>query len=281
VHPDDRQKVADIWAQASRLGEFRADYRLRHAAEGRYRWFHTRAMPVRNDAGDIREWIGTSTDVDDLRHLQERQMLLLGELQHRVRNMLTVVRSVFSRTVDAGGSVEDIADHFRGRLDNLARTQVVGTQSPSGLVDLQDLIREELLSVGACDGDNLTIDGPDVALPAKEAETIGMAIHELTTNALKYGALRVPTARLDIRWSANLVYGGKRRLDLTWTEQGVPAIPVGPNRRGFGSELITEALPYRLGAETSLEFRGGGICCTLSLQLPGDDAPAKPVWKDI
>lgn len=277
VHPEDREGVQKVWADAIQRGEFHADYRVRHASEGRYRWFQTRATPVRDDRGRVIEWLGTSTDVDDLRRLQERQQTLVAELQHRVRNILTVVRSVFSRTADMSNDVEQVADHFRGRLDSLARTQVIVTQSASGRVDLENLIREELLSVGASDSPALTIEGPEVALPPKAAESIGLAIHELTTNAVKYGALRTPGARLHVSWTTNMDYGGVRRLNLIWSEQGVPAISVRPARQGFGSELITEALPYRLGAETSLQFRGGGIRCTISVPLPED--MAAPDWR--
>ncbi|MGU7837812.1 HWE histidine kinase domain-containing protein, partial [Escherichia coli] len=95
-----------------------------------------------------------------------------AELQHRVRNILTVVRSVFARTVETGRSIEEIADHFKGRLDAMARTQAVVTQTASGTVDLENLIRDELLSVGITDGVRLSISGPDLPLPASVAESI-------------------------------------------------------------------------------------------------------------
>lgn len=272
IHPADREQARTMWSDAMDRGEFHADYRIFHAAEGRYRWFQTRAAAVRDGNGKIVEWLGTSTDVHDLRELQQRQQILVAELQHRVRNILTVVRSVFGRTAETSDDLEDAADHFKGRLDSLARTQVIQTQSASGLVDLESLIREELLSVGVSDGPGVVIDGPDVLLPPATAESIGLAIHELTINAVKYGALKNSSTTLDIRWSADLDYGENRKLNLTWTEQGVPAISVKPIRRGFGTDLITEALPYQLGAETSLEFRGGGVRCSLSVPLPEEDA---------
>ena len=272
VHPDDRDHVMAVWEGAADAGEFEVDFRLYHATEERYRWSQTRALPVRDEHGAITEWLGTSTDVDDLRGLQERQQVLVAELQHRVRNMLTVVRSVFGRTVETGRNAEELADHFKGRLDALARTQVIVTQSSSGLVDLETLIRDELLSVAASEGPLLTIEGPDVALPSKAAESIGLAVHELTTNAVKYGALRVAGATLSIRWTVDTDHNGLRHVDLIWSEQGVPAVPVKPAREGFGRELIEEALPYRLGAQTKLEFRGGGVRCAITLPLPDEGA---------
>ena len=273
LHPDDRADAEAAWARADSGEPLDITVRIYHRAERRYRHFSVRATAVRRDDLQLPEWLGTANDIDDLREMQGRQQLLLAELQHRVRNILTVVRSVFERTAEAGGELGDVVDHFRGRLDSLARTQVIVTQSATGLVDLENLIRDELLSVGASDGDGLTIEGPDTLLTPKAAESIGLAIHELTTNALKYGALKVSNARLDIRWTTNVDHGGDRRLDLIWTELGVPVIAVEPVRRGFGSELITEALPYQLDADTSLEFRSGGVRCVISVLLRDDGPP--------
>ncbi len=268
LHPDDRNHVVKLWDAAVEQGEFTAEYRVREAKSGRYHWFQARATPVRDDAGTLIEWLGASTDVDDLRQLQERQRILVAELQHRVRNMLTVIRSVFARTVETGGDAEATAAHFKGRLDALARTQVIVTQNVDGTADLETLIRDELLSVAVSDGPNLEIEGPSVLLPAKAIESIGLAIHELTTNSLKYGALKTPNAKLNIRWNIQDGAGGPR-LSFTWTEQGVPAVPVKPAREGFGRELIEEALPYRLGAQTKLEFLGGGVRCSITLPIAG------------
>lgn len=209
-----------------------------------------------------------------LRASEHRARVLLAELQHRVRNILFVIRSVFTRTLEAGGTIDQMAEHFRGRLDALARTQVVVTQSPAGTADLENLIRDELLSVGARDGPQLSLEGPDVGLSAELAESMGLALHELTTNSIKYGALSQPGAQLTIRWAVNLGYGDLPRLVFSWAEQGVPAVPVDPDRRGFGTELITQALPYRLGAETSLEFRPGGVRCVIELPLAGVESVA-------
>lgn len=268
LHPDDRIGVMRSWKGAKARGEFHAEYRVHHASESRYRWFQTRATPVRNEAGEVVEWLGTTTDIDDMHRLQERQHVLVAELQHRVRNILTVVRSVFGRTAEAANDPAEMADHFLGRLAALARTQVIVTQTAAGLVDLENLIRDELISVGVTDGPDVRIEGPDVGLTSKAAESMGLAIHELTTNALKYGALKVAGAKLNIIWDVKQGYRGGRTLNLTWTEQGVPAVPLKPARQGFGRELIEEALPYRLQAETELEFRGGGVRCSISLPLP-------------
>lgn len=268
VHPDDRGGALEIWSRAEAEGAFHTDYRLFHSGEQRYRWFQSRAAPVCDDRGNIVEWLGTSTDVDDLRSLQDRQRILVSELQHRVRNILAVIRSVFNRTADAGADIEDVVRHFQGRLDSLARTQVIVTRNAEGTADLEGLIRDELISVGPGNEETHRIDGPDVSLGFELAEMMGLAIHELTTNSLKYGALRFPKTTIDIRWVVNIDHNGTRRLDFTWIEKGVPMVSVLPAHGGFGRELIEEALPYRTGATTKLDFSGGGVRCAISLPLP-------------
>jgi two-component sensor histidine kinase len=133
-------------------------------------------------------------------------------------------------------------------------------------VDLENLIRDELMSVGACEGSRVRIEGRDVDLTPRLAETLGLAFHELITNALKYGALRFNDAQLDIQWTIRQ-HDGRATLELCWSETGVPAVTTVPTRAGFGRELIEEVLPYRLGAQTELEFRGGGIRCLIRVPL--------------
>ena len=281
IHPAERRDVRRRWRAAVARGSSLAIEARLQGKEGGYRWSHLYLVPLYADDGSIRNWAGMSIDIaarkeeeQMLRQSEARLQLLAGELQHRVRNILAVVRSVFSRTVEGERPIEEIAEHFRGRLDSLARTQVILAQNQAGLIDLENLIRDELLSVGVQDGPLLSIKGPDTKLTPVQAELLALTFHELTTNALKYGALRASGGRLDIGWTTNIGYRGNCLLDFTWTEQGVPAIPVRPGYRGFGMELIKDALPYRLGAETQVEFLGGGIRCSITFPLPEQDGSA-------
>jgi len=255
-------------------------------AQGGERWTTVACVPLRDGEGSVTGAVTVVNDIDELKRSQQalraserRLQRLLIELQYRARNILAVTRAVFSRTVEAGGDMDSIAEHFRGRLDHLARTQISAALSPDGLADLEDLVREELLSVGVADCENVSIAGPAVGLSERLAEAIGLAIHELTTNALKFGALRFPGARLQIEWSINPADCGGFSLDLAWSEQGVPAIDCTPARRGFGSGLIEDALPYRLGMKTSLQFRAGGVYCLLS--VPAVASAGTATWKEM
>ncbi len=274
VHDDDRESVTGMWEAAAKAGELSFDCRLAQNPAGTFRWFQARATPAPTDGDGPVEWLGTFTDIDDLRRLQEQQRHMGAELQHRVRNMLSIARSVFIRTWAAGGDMEELISHFSGRLDSLARTQMIVSQRATRHVDLEDLIRDELISVGVSDGPLLTLAGPEVRLPAAMAESLGLAIHELTTNAVKYGALRVAGGALSIGWTVRPVSEEGKMLELSWTERGVPAIPVEPIHRGFGRELIEEALPYQLGATTRLDIRGGGVRCHIAAPLRSPHAEA-------
>lgn len=257
VHPDDRDRVMDIWAGATARGAFHADYRLWHADEQRFRWFQTRAAPVRNEASEVVEWLGTSTDVDDLRGLQARQATLLAELQHRVRNILAITRAIISRSDDGQRSLEDYVQHLHGRIGALARTQVLLTRAAGQAVDLETIIADELQSQAASQT-QYALCGPAVCLSPKTAEVVTLAIHELATNATKYGAFARADARLSVNWRLE-DRGDRRWLVLLWQECGVPVIDAAPRHRGFGAELVTRRIPYELKGHGSLELRAGGL----------------------
>ena len=257
VHPDDRDRVMEIWAGATARGAFHADYRLWHADEQRFRWFQTRAAPVRNEASEVVEWLGTSTDVDDLRGLQARQATLLAELQHRVRNILAITRAIISRSDDGQRSLEDYVQHLQGRIGALARTQVLLTRAAGQAVDLETIIADELQSQAASQA-QYALCGPAVRLSPKTAEVVTLAIHELATNATKYGAFARADARLSVNWRLE-DRGDRRWLVLLWQERGVPVIDAAPRHRGFGAELVTRRIPYELKGHGSLELRAGGL----------------------
>jgi two-component sensor histidine kinase len=154
-----------------------------------------------------------------------------------------------------------------GRLRALSRFQsLLATDHQE--VDLRELVTAELAAHG--DGglnDKVRIDGPEVALPAPSAQAVGLALHELSTNAVKYGALAQPAGRLQISWREE-IGEGNRRIVLEWAESGV-AMPEGtrPARKGYGSHLIERALAYQLGAQTRLEFGGDGVRCTVAVPV--------------
>lgn len=195
------------------------------------------------------------------REHQKREAALRHELQRRVRNTLALVRSVFARTVQTGQSLEDIDSHFRGRLDVLASYQGPSLGGRHDL-DFEWILRDQLNEFQFGDIPGITIDGPDVRINADQAQPLALAIHELVTNALKFGALSVKEATLSITWDI-----ADDVLQLVWAEAGVPDVLASPSRTGFSRQFIEEALPYQTGAETRFELRPGGLLCLIHLPL--------------
>jgi two-component sensor histidine kinase len=189
-------------------------------------------------------------------------LLLREETQHRVRNTLALVRSIFRRTIDSGETLESVDMHFNGRLDVLARHQVPRSADWEAGMNLEDLIRDEFHAFRFGDVPGVTISGPEVVVTHDQAQVLAMAVHELVTNALKFGALSVEGASVGVTWT---VAGGM--LELSWAESGVPMVLSAPPRRGFGREFIEEALPYQFQAESSFSLRPGGVFCRIVLPI--------------
>jgi PAS domain S-box-containing protein len=268
VHPEDRNEAHAIWNRASWQQAFEADYRLWHIGENRYRRFKTRAAPLRDEAGQIREWLGTSTDIEDLEQLYGRMRVLVSELQHRTRNLLALVRSIAAQTIgtSAGDAKQKYAD-FNERLAALSRAQSLITRAESERVDLESLLRAELAALRGSAGATIEIRGPTVALPPMHAQTLALVVHELATNALKYGALGIPGGQLSVVWKTAQDEAGNRTLHMEWREAGVKVTPEHERRRGFGRELIEEALQFSLDAHTDLRFGPDGVACSIALPL--------------
>ncbi|MGJ5179117.1 HWE histidine kinase domain-containing protein [Bradyrhizobium oligotrophicum] len=196
------------------------------------------------------------------------QKRLLTELQHRVRNMIAVIRSIIRRTADSSESVEDFASHLEGRISALSRIQSVIMRDPLAGFDLAELIADELRAGAAREGRQVSLTGPAVRIKAKAAESIGLAMHELVTNALKYGALTVPRGFISIAWRLDERDAG-RWLVIDWTETGMSGHELASDRQGFGTVLLEQMLPYEVGARVIRRFEPSGLRCEIA--LPADD----------
>jgi two-component system CheB/CheR fusion protein len=174
------------------------------------------------------------------------------------------VRSVARRTAHTTATAEEYAAHLDGRINALARTQSVLTRTPGAGVDLEEMVSDELVA-HAAEAERVHIEGPPIQLQAKAAETLGLGIHELATNAVKYGALAAPEGRVSVTW--RIERGETDRLRLQWREEGVAMAPEAPRRRGFGTELLERTLPYELDAKATIDFLAGGVCATIDLPL--------------
>jgi two-component system, chemotaxis family, CheB/CheR fusion protein len=190
----------------------------------------------------------------------------VAEQQRRIRNILAVVRSIARRTAATSRDVEDYAMNFDGRLNAYSRTLSLLSHKPAASVELEFLLAEELLSVQARDEEQVTITGPRVNLRPKAAETLGLAIHELVTNAVKHGALGHKRGKIDIAW--RVVHSPEGDvLVFDWRESGGGRLVPVRDRRGFGVEMLEETLPFELNARTELDFGSTGFRCRIRIPI--------------
>jgi two-component sensor histidine kinase len=227
--------------------------------------------PIRDERGQVSAML-VLADAAAEPSIQARGSPLLGELQHRVRNILAVVRLLVARSAETSDTVEDLAAHLDGRIGALARVQAVLVRNPYAGVDLEGLVRDELLAQNA-DEERVRVRGPEITLHSKPAEVLTLAIHELATNAMKYGALAQASGNLEITWRLEEARTPRQRLEFVWIETGVRIAGEAPRREGFGTNLLKRRLPYELAGSADIEFRPGGLVCQIAFPFTPAEEP--------
>jgi PAS domain S-box-containing protein len=205
--------------------------------------------------------IVTLTEITERKRAEEQQATIAAELNHRFKNMLSLVQSLAAQTVRSSDTLENFNDAFSGRLQALASAHDLLMQTrPSG-IGLSELVTSILAPFRSRD-ERIKASGSQIALPADAVVLLAMALHELTTNAIKHGALSTAAGHIDIAW--RLVEQNGSQVELTWQESGSPTV----NRRaaGFGTKLINRVL-RDLGAETEIKFDPQGLRCTIVFPL--------------
>lgn len=274
VHPEDREVARRAWSSARENGQVDVEYRVRRARDGAWLWHHSRSLPAREEREGYTEWLGTSTDVQAMKALQSRQGVLVAELQRRTRNLMTVVRTTMERSQRASTGRDDFIVSYSNRLDAIARAHHLLARLQDGeRVSFDELLLGEIAAVGAVDrhgnGIRVTMNGvKGVRLRSASVQTLALALHELATNALKYGALAQPGGHLTVSWNV-IPAGEDSRLQVRWRETGVPVTHGAgkPDKRGFGRELIETLLPHQLHATTTYELASDGLICSIDLAL--------------
>lgn len=210
----------------------------------------------------------STRDITDYKLWEERQQLLLGELTHRVKNALTVVQSLARQTLRTTGSREDLIERFEGRLSALAAAYKLLVETDWQGAELGVLARSQLNAYAGRQQDRLQIRGNPVMLPPDYATPFGLVLHELATNAAKYGALSSEAGRVALSWELGGRNNSHHRLTVIWKERGGPPVNA-PEHRGFGTALIGGGIP---GSSVRHEFRREGVVCTIEVDLPPGEA---------
>jgi PAS domain S-box-containing protein len=217
-----------------------------------------RYFPDRDANGVVRGFYSLAIDISDRKQAEERLKLLAAEVDHRAKNMLALVQIMLRQT--RAETVREFVAAAQGRVAALARAHVVLSERRWVSADLQRLIEEELAPYRAHAPTRVLIDGPPIALESRAAQSCALALHELATNAAKYGALSTPGGRIECVWSI----APDRSVVVTWTETGGPAAKK-PNRRGFGMNVIERSIADQLEGKVQFEWRSEGLRCTMLL----------------
>jgi two-component sensor histidine kinase len=269
LHPADRERVAVEHAAAVAAGgPWQTSYRILRADTGEVRWLSIWGRIVPRDGKGARS-VGMVVDVTDEKQAEARQRLLLNELNHRVKNSLAAVQSIARSTLRGAVGAEGATNLFMNRLMALSSAHDVLTRETWEGAGLREIVAGSVRAYQDATGGRFQMEGEDVRIGPKAAVALSLALHELATNAAKYGALSGDGGRVIVRWEARGP-ADKRRLELEWRETGGPPV-VKPARSGFGSRLLRQGLKLELGASAEIDFAPDGLVCTIQAPLASPD----------
>ncbi|MBS1300952.1 HWE histidine kinase domain-containing protein [Loktanella sp. SALINAS62] len=265
-HPDDQDRAWGTWRHSLQTGEsYEIEYRLKHHSGG-YRWVLGRAQPLRDATGQIQRWYGSCTDIHDIKLAQEQRQLLLAEMNHRVKNTLAMVHAMVSQTLRQSDNLIDARASIQSRISMMAQAHdrlVHTTWTETRIMD----VTNAALIPHRMNDDRFTIDGPDLPIGSKQALALTMALHELATNATKYGSLSQVDGQVRITWYTDNT-PLEPNFNFVWQETGGPAVEK-PMRRGFGSRMIEQALAGYFSGNVELDYDRSGLCFKLIAPLMG------------
>lgn len=257
---DEGNLAAKAAVETAKSGRHASFQGVARTGKGRERWWDVAVSPVRDGDGAVVQILSISRDITDLKQAQAEQAFLMEELSHRVKNSLTMVKAIAAQTL------RDVADRaavkaFDDRLIALAGAHDLLLQKSWTTAAMGDVVNAALKL--HADDDRFAIGGPEVALGPKTSLSLALLLHELATNAVKYGALSAPAGGVEVRWAIET--GGDDRLALTWRERGGPPVAP-PARKGFGSRLIGLGLGAGRGA-VALDFEPAGLTASFTAPM--------------
>jgi PAS domain S-box-containing protein len=258
IHADDWKELQDGFEQLEKTCRaHQMEYRIRRP-NGQLRWCMTSAAASVDEKGEVNRISGVTFDITDRKDSEERQMLLAREVDHRAKNALALVQSILRLT--RADSLPQYTKTVEGRIRALSRAHTILSQSRWQGASLRGLVDEEIAPFRLV-GNTIDIEGPEVLLNPASAQTIALALHELATNAAKYGALSVPQGGLSLSWSLE-----DKIVQFNWRESGGPRTTA-PNRKGFGTRIIVASVEQQLGGKVLLNWHAEGLLCSFSIPL--------------
>ncbi len=268
----DRQRVVDAAQRAIDTGtDYETSCRVA-TGDDEARWVEIRGRAT-YEGDRATGMVGITLDITQRKHAEARQQLLIRELHHRVKNTLSTVQAIVGSTARGATSIEAFYQDFTGRIISLANTHTILTEELWQRASLHELLGKEL-DLYDSEKARIRVSGPAIELPSEYAVPLGMAFHELTTNAAKYGALSNGRGRVSIAWSLDRAEG-MPRVRLEWVEEGGPAVTA-PTRKGFGTRLLQRVLTAQMKADVAIDYDPAGLRVSLAFPLPDGAAGAAP-----
>ncbi len=231
------------------------------------------ATPLFKENGAVRGAVAAIVDISPHKQAEAQQRFLLSELQHRVKNILATIGSLVTRMPHDRGSVAEFRDSFAARINAMGRTHELLSEGAWSGASLRALAELALAPYTGSARDSVRIEGAEMTVPAAIASTLGLILHELATNAAKYGALSTERGTVELSWHEVAAQGAEPRLHLTWTEQGGPTVEPA-HGRGFGTRFIRRAVTYELAGTADLQLNPDGLRCEIEFPLPGESSPS-------
>ena len=274
INPDDFELLVRAFRKVSKdANTFQTEFRVRRP-NGEIRWCTGTAAASFDEQGRLIWLSGVTADITDRKRAEERQILLAEEVDHRARNVVAVVQSIMRLT--RAESIDEYISALDGRVGALSNAHRLLASSRWEGADLNRLVEEEFAPYRASGSERVSTRGPIVLLPPATAQTIALALHELATNAAKYGALSNEHGRVDLSWRTE-----PGKLELIWVESGGPEITP-PNRRGYGSRAIVAGIERQLGGIADFDWQAGGLRCTLTLPHdPTNESSKRPLQRQV
>ncbi|MGR3706132.1 sensor histidine kinase [Sulfitobacter sp.] len=266
-HPDDQERAWSKWRHSLATGDpYEIEYRLKHRS-GDYRWVLGRAQPVRSSTGEIIRWYGSCTDIHKIKIAEEQRQLMLAEMNHRVKNTLAMVHAIVSQTLRQADSLQDAQASIQSRIGMMAQAHDRLIQSTWTETKIDEVVEAALVPHRSGQGHfkveqgHFKVEGPDLPIGSKQALALTMALHELATNAAKYGALSIEAGKIHIYW--DLIDQGENAVfEFNWVESNGPKVEQ-PSRRGFGSRMIEQALAGYFNGSAELSYKTEGLSFVL------------------
>ncbi|MGE5147526.1 MAG: HWE histidine kinase domain-containing protein, partial [Candidatus Eiseniibacteriota bacterium] len=265
VHPDDREKFLALVEQG--VGSEKTQTcELRFVRpDGSVRWSLAAGQLIRGPAGRPVRFAGVDLDITERKQAEERQEVLLRELDHRAKNLLAVVQSVLR--LSKADTVQEFVAAMEGRIWALSRAHTLLSESRWHSVDLARIVNEEIAPFSSKQAQRVDAAGPAVSLLPSTAQSLALALHELVTNAVKYGCLSVAGGRVSLRWRLDA-----SALEIDWVETGGPP-SARPTRRGFGTKLIDASVRQQLRGDVAFDWRHEGLRCTMTVPVSNIELP--------